>query len=151
MRWIAAVGGALLAIALFLPWYAFDSERTRREALELLTRGADGAPNQPIVTFELRGEEPIASAWHVFTVVDLALAAVAILAIAALVPHVRLAAALAATTGAALVVFRIVDYAGPDGFEGLSLYPSPAIGAWLALAGALVAAAAGWASWRRGS
>ena len=49
------------------------------------------------------------------------------------------------------MVFRIVEHAGPDGFQGLSFYPSPTTGAWLALAGALVAAAAGWASSLRGS
>ena len=67
------------------------------------------------------------------------------------VPRVRLVAALAATVGVGLVVFRIVEHAGPDGFQGLSFYPSPTTGAWLALAGALVAAAAGWASSLRGS
>jgi hypothetical protein len=58
---------------------------------------------------------------------------------------------LAATAAAGLVVLRIADHAGADRFEWVSYYPSPAAGAWLALAGALVAAAAGWASWRRGS
>jgi hypothetical protein len=152
VRWIAALGGALLAVALWLPWYTYDTERTQREAIDALTRGADGPTNQPIITVELTAEGSVASAWHVFTVVDFALAAIALLVIAAaFLPRLRLAAALAATAGVGLVVFRIVEHAGPDGFQGLSFYPSPTTGAWLALAGALVAAAAGWASSLRGS
>ena len=97
-------------------------------------------------------EDSVWSAWRVFTVIDLVLAAVAILVVvAAFVPRLRLAAALGATVAVGLVIFRIVDHAGPDAFEGLSFYPSPAAGAWLALAGALVAAVAGWASMRGGS
>jgi hypothetical protein len=152
VRWIAALGGALLAVALFLPWYAYDTERTQREAIDVLRRGADVPTNEPIITVELTAEGSVASAWHVFTVVDLALAAIALLVIAAaFLPRLRLAAALAATAGVGLVAFRIVEHAGPDGFQGLSFYPSPTTGAWLALAGALVAAAAGWASSLRGS
>ena len=152
MRWIAGLGGALLAVALFLPWYAYDTERTDREALEIFRRSAEGPHNEPIISVTLVGEDTTASAWHVFMVVDLALTAIALLVIAAaFLPRLRLAAALAATAGVGLVVFRIVEHAGPDGFQGLSFYPSPTTGAWLALAGALVAAAAGWASSLRGS
>jgi hypothetical protein len=153
VRWVAALGGALLAVALFLPFYTYDTARTEREALDALARGAgDGPANQPIVTFELRGEETVDSAWHLFSVIDLALAAVALLAVAAaFVPRLRLAAALAATAGVGLVLFRIADHSGADRFLDVSFYPSPAVGAWAALAGALIAAAAGWASLRRGS
>ena len=49
------------------------------------------------------------------------------------------------------MILRIADHAGPDGSRTVCFYPSPAVGAWLALAGALIAAAAGWASLRRGS
>ena len=147
MRWLAGLGGVLLAVALFLPFYTHDTARTEREFLEAI----DAADNQPLVSFATT-DGPVASAWRVFSVVDLALAAVALLAVVAVfVPRLRLAAALAATAGVGLVVFRIVDHAGPDGFRGLSFHPSPTTGAWLALAGALVAAAAGWASVRRGS
>jgi len=152
VRWLAALGGALLAVALFLPWYTYDTERTEREAIAALKRGAEGPANEPIVTIELVGEDSVASAWHTFTVIDVLLAAaVVVVIVAALVPRLRLVAALSATAAVGLVILRIADHAGPDRFQDVSFYPSPAAGAWLALAGALIAAAAGWASWRRGS
>jgi hypothetical protein len=114
---VAGLGGILLLVSLFLPWY--------------------GPGN--------------VTGWQAFAVIDVLLALLALLAIA--VPVVSAAASgpakpiavavLASALGwiaVLLVVFRLLEL--PDGFGELRY------GAWLALAGALIAWIGSWMSMR---
>lgn len=104
---LAGVSGAVLAFALFLPWYGVDAPGVGRSA----------------------------SAWETLELIDLALLVVALLALGwaaalttrALEPSTAAAAvvAVAGLTGVALIVFRIVDLptpAVPARFAGLLDY-----------------------------
>lgn len=118
---VAAAAGVLLAIAMFLPWYG------------------------------LRGRAASLDAWGAFSVVDLVLALVAVLAIALLV--VQLAGrgpagpvALGVITGTlslvavVLVAFRILDQPGPNEFVTVRA------GAWLGLLATVLIAVGTWLS-----
>ncbi len=103
------MGAGLLCAALFAPWYG--------DTAYIITRGASDTE-----TISSLGDELDRTAWQAFTVLDVALA---LLALAATRSRVAAAAAVA------VVTFRLIDAPLPD----LSLRS----GAWLALAGALVA------------
>ena len=106
---IAGLGGVLLLVSLFLPWY---------DAATVVTRGSAGG-----TTTSSLGS---ISAWQAFAVIDVLLAALALLAIA--VPVVSAAtpgpaksvgtAVLASALGwiaVVLVAFRLLDNPGPLG------------------------------------
>jgi hypothetical protein len=124
--WLAAAGGAVLLIALFLPWYTV-------------------APGQGTVSSrQLTG-------WQAFSVIDILLALAALVGLAlAATTAVRRTPALPVALGvlgtpigtlaAILVLVRIVDQPGPN--EILDV----AAGAWLAFAGALLLVAGSWIS-----
>ena len=124
LRWLAALGGALLAVALFLPWYTYDTERTEREAIEALTARRRG-PGQRADRDDRAGRRGLrrVRVAH-FTVIDVRWrAAVVVVIVAALVPRLRLVAALSATAAVGLVILRIADHAGPDRFQVCLLLP----------------------------
>jgi hypothetical protein len=127
----AGLGGALLLVALFLTWYGGDA---------LPPVSGDLQPYGP----------PDQTAWQAFTMTDVLLAILAVPAI--LVPVLSVAtrgpakaiaiAVIASATGwlaIVLVAFRLV--LEPEGMRPLS-------GAWLALAGALLAWVGSWLSLR---
>jgi hypothetical protein len=118
---VAAAAGVLLAIAMFLPWYG------------------------------LRGRAATITAWEAFSVVDLVLALVAVLAIALLVVQVAGRGpagpvALGVITGTlslvavVLVAFRILDQPGPNEFVTVRA------GAWLGLLATVLIAVGTWLS-----
>ena len=128
---IAGLGGVLLLVALFLPWY---------DSVVIVTRGSAGGTTRTSLAD--------VSAWGAFAVIDVLLALLAALAIA--VPVVSVAArgpakpigiAVVASAlgwlGVLLVGFRLLDNPGPL-----------RAGAWLALAGALIAWIGSWLSMR---
>jgi len=131
---VAGLGGVLLLVSLFLPWY--------------------GLPKSPFDDGPLLSTysgDTVLSAVQVFSVIDILLAAIAVVAIA--VPIVSLTASGPAKPiatqviasvlggfGVLLVLFRLVD-APYDGFE-------LRYGAWLGLAGALIAWVGSWLSLR---
>jgi hypothetical protein len=136
---IAGLGGVLLLVSLFLPWYTPN-----------LPTAFDGATLQ-VNHFTLVVES--VTAWQAFTFIDIVLAVLAVLAI--LVPVVPVAtsgpaksigiAVIASATGwiaVGLVAFRLLDPPGPNGAIDLRY------GAWLALAGAILAWVGSWLSMR---
>jgi hypothetical protein len=104
------MGAALLFAALFLPWY--------RDDIFIITRGGNHTE-----TVSVLGGNDL-TAWRVFTVLDVALVALALAA-----TRSRVAGAAAVV----LVAFRLIDT--PTPIPDLATGP----GAWLALAGALIA------------
>jgi hypothetical protein len=129
---VAGLGGVLLLVSLFLPWYSGTPVIAQSEVV-------------------LVGIEQHPSAWEAFAVIDVLLALLALLAIT--VPIVSLASSGPAKPVAAeviasafgwiavvLVAFRLLEL--PDGFYSLSY------GGWLALAGALIAWVGSWMSLR---
>jgi hypothetical protein len=136
---IAGLGGVLLLVSLFAPWY--------RDGVYVVTRGGG---NTETVSVLATGD---LAAWRVFAVVDVLLALLAAIAIAVPVvarladePAKPIAAAVIASAAGpiaiALVVFRLIDTPTPYG--DLQLRP----GAWLALAGALIAWIGSWMALR---
>ncbi|MDA0163798.1 hypothetical protein OM076_26240 [Solirubrobacter ginsenosidimutans] len=136
---IAGLGGVLLLVSLFLPWY-----------MPNLPTALDGATLQ-VKQFTLVVES--VTAWQAFTVTDILLAVIALPAI--LVPVISVTtsgpaksigiAVIASATGwlaILLVVFRLLDPPGPNGAADLRY------GAWLALAGAILAWVGSWLSMR---
>jgi hypothetical protein len=119
---VSAVGGVLLAASLFAPWY-------RSAPFFIITRGADGTETKSSLAFPDR-----VTAWGVFTTLDVLLTVIAALAVLAPARW----RALAASAAVLLVVFAMVDPPWTD--------TSPIYGAWLGLAGALIACAGGWLS-----
>jgi hypothetical protein len=130
---IAGLGGILLLVSLFLPWYGF----AQPSSLSIL---------------RALGPENV-SAWQAFSGIDLLLALLALGAIA--VPVISVAtsgpakaigsAVIASATGwlaILLVGFRLLDPPGPNGAIDLRY------GAWLALAGAVIAWVGSWLSMR---
>src|SRR5688572_27555591 len=120
---VAGVGGILLLVSLFLPWY-------RLGIVETISSGGSSSVAGPEFT-----------GWQVLSVIDVLLALLALLAVA--VPVVSLAArgpakpiavaVLASAFGwvaVVLVLLRLVDSPA----DGLELR----YGAWLALAGAVI-------------
>jgi hypothetical protein len=133
---IAALGGLLTLIALALPWYAATGPNWSLDV-----------ERPPATT----GDLPTFSAFAAMTVIDFLIAFIALLAI--LVPIASAASSGPAKSVAAavlasafgwiailLVLFRIVDLPG----EQLELR----YGAWLALAGTIIAWAGSWLSLR---
>jgi hypothetical protein len=118
---ISAAGGVLLGASLFAPWY--------RSGVFIITRGANGTETKSSIAFP-----DAVTAWDVFSTVDVLLAVIAVLAV---VLPVRWRA-VAASAGVLLVVFSLLDPPWAD--------TSPVYGAWLGLAGALIACAGGWLS-----
>jgi len=131
---VAAAGGVLLLVSLFLPWYGVD----------LPASIGDASPFGPAE----------ASGWQILTVIDVLLALIALPAIA--LPIVSITAegpakpiavaVIASATGwlaVVLVAFRLLDAPGDvDEFLGLRY------GIWLALAGALIAWIGSWLTMR---
>jgi hypothetical protein len=130
---IAGLGGILLLVSLFLRWFGVDLPPARGNL-------------QPFAAEDLTG-------WSAFTVVDIVLAILAVLAI--LVPVLSVAtrgpaksigiAVIASATGwlaVLLVVVRLLDPPGPNGAVDVRY------GAWLALAGAILAWVGSWLSLR---
>jgi uncharacterized membrane protein len=126
---VAGLGGVMLLVSLFLHWYGIDVP----EGHPALTSTAD------------------MTAWQAFAVIDVLLAAAALLAIAVPVitavsrgPAKPVAIAVVATTvcplALLLVIFRLLDHVGPLEVLGLEVSFSLRLGAWLGLAGALIAA-----------
>ena len=121
----AGAAGVALLVVLFVPWYA-------AHAGAVLTRGANATTR--IAEF---GPVRDLSAWQAFAVVDILLAAAAVLAIAIVVvtasargPAKPVASTVIATVGSAiaalLVLWRVLD---PPGDVYVRRY-----GAWLGLA-----------------
>jgi hypothetical protein len=136
---IAGIGGVLLLVALFLPWYALD--------VNFAADGATLIQRHILVT----GDPPEFTGWQALSVTDILLALLAVPAI--LVPVISVAtsgpaksigiAVIASATGwiaIVLVVFRLLD--PPGGSLDLRY------GAWLALAGAILAWVGSWLSMR---
>ena len=132
---VAGAGGLLLLVSLYLPWYGLE-----------LPAGT-GNLAAPVLAAELAGAT--ASGWQAFTVTDILLALLALPAIA--VPIVSLTArgpakpiaveVIASAVGwiaVVLVAYRLIDPPGPNAFIALRY------GAWLALAGALIAWVGSW-------
>jgi hypothetical protein len=127
---IAGLGGVLLLVSLFLPWYS---------------------PEPQLLNSFARGTGAGGTGWEVLTVIDLLLALLALLAIA--VPLATLltdgpaksigTAVVASALGwlaVALVGFRLID--APQDGVGLRY------GAWVALAASIVAWVGSWLSMR---
>jgi hypothetical protein len=119
--WVAGLGGAVLLVSLFLPWY------------------------------DVKGVDRHLTGWQAFSVIDVILAIAAILGLAVAVtgafrhtPAVPVAmAVLGVPVGALavlLVLVRVLDPPGPN--ELLDL----AVGSGVALVGALAVAAGSWLS-----
>jgi hypothetical protein len=136
---VAGLGGILLLASLFLPWYEFvpPAPKPAETGVLGLLHGYIG---------DVRP-----TAWQSFAVIDVLLALLALLAIAVPVVSVLAkgpakpvaTAVLASALGwiaILLAAFRLLD-APLDNVE-------PRVGAWLALAGAVVAWAGSWLSLR---
>jgi hypothetical protein len=134
---VAGLGGALLLVSLFLPWYG-----------KVLSPDAlDG----PVKRVSIGG--PAVTAWQAFSVIDILLVLLVLPAVA--VPLVALTAsgpakpiAIAVIASAVgwiavlLVGYRLLDQPGPNEFVALRY------GAWLGLVGALTAWVGSWLSMR---
>jgi len=116
---LAAAGGVVLLVSLFLDWYG------------------------------LRGRSAGVSAWQAFAVADVLLALVALLAIALAVAQLTLrgpalpvglgvVTSAVSIAGVLVVVFRLIDQPGANDLIELRA------GAWIGLAAALAAAAGAW-------
>jgi hypothetical protein len=131
---VAGIGGVVLLGSLWLKWYGIDSGAF-----------ADGST---LVSPGL-AEIPSIDAWQAFSIVDVVLALLALLAIGvpltsafARGPAKPVAFALLSSLGGALavllVLFRIVDQPGSNALIAVKA------GAWIGLAGALIAFAGSW-------
>jgi hypothetical protein len=127
-EWIAALGGGLLLLSLFLAWYEL-----------------------PVPSVAAPARSEAVTAWEAFAVNDVLLAIVAGAALSVVpvtaghrVPAVPLAletlVAIAGKVALVLVLIRMVSR--PDGATGLEL------GAWLGLLGAAVVVVGGWTAMR---
>jgi hypothetical protein len=133
----AGLGGAVLFVSLFLHWYGFAFGGMAR----------DEGLAQPLL---IAASSASVTGWRSFTVIDILLAAIAVLAIAVPLvtavtegPAKPVAIAVLATTftplAVLLVVFRLIEDPFSLEVEGFELSPSLQVGAWLGLAGALIA------------
>jgi hypothetical protein len=124
---LAGLGGILLLVSLFLPWY-----------------GEQQAPQNLTVS---GGFDP--SAWQAFTVIDIVLALLALVAIAVPIVSalsegpakpvaIEVIGSAFGWVAVVLVLWRIVD-APADGLD-------PRFGIWLGLAGAVIAWVGSWLS-----
>ena len=131
-RALVLVGGIVLLVSLFLTWYdVSDAERDRTFPVPDYLERLDAA----------------ATGWQWFAVTDLLLAGAGLLAVAAALSR-RPALALGATVSCALllpwVLYRVLEQPGPLYVDGFGLAMEPRIGAWLGLAGVLIAAVGSW-------
>lgn len=128
---VAGVGGIVLLASLFLHWYALDVPTVRT-----------GDVVTPLVATFGDALEP--TGWQAFTVTDILLVAVALLAIAvpvvtatvhgpALPIAIVVLASVAAPLAALLIGYRMLNEPGPNDIVELRA------GAWIGLAGALIA------------
>jgi hypothetical protein len=138
--YLAGIGGVILLGSLWLHWYGPDFSG-------LLPKGEKGAP-----FLVVNGEQPFApdlTAWQAFSVLDVILALIALLAIAVPVvtalsngPAKPVAVSLLSSVFSALavllVLYRIVDQPGSNAL--VAVKP----GAWIGFAGALIAFAGSW-------
>ncbi len=144
---IAGLGGLLLLVSLFLQWYGVSIDTPDTNGL------------QPEFSLEFEDEEGT-SGWAAFTVIDVLLALIAVIAVAvplvsafARGPAKPIAIAVIASTltplAVLLVVFRILvpPEESLDAF-GSTISLEPGLGAWLSLAGALLAFVGSWMSMR---
>jgi hypothetical protein len=138
---VAGLGGVVLAVSLFLTWYEFVPPPVDRPP----------AGSEVLGFVDTYTGDFTTTAWQSFAVIDVVLAVIALLAIA--VPVVSVAAkgpakpigleVIASVTGmigVLLVALRLLD--APD--TNLELHA----GAWLALAGAIIAWVGSWLSMR---
>ncbi len=133
---VAGLGGVLLLVSLFLPWYAPSAAV------------AQGGGNlaEPMLAAVVD-----ATGWQALTVIDILLAAIAVLAIAVPLVSVlsngpaksvatEVLASVFCGLAVLLVLFRLID-SPIDGYE-------LRYGAWLGLAGAVIAWVGSWMSLR---
>jgi hypothetical protein len=136
---VAGLGGAILFASLFLRWYDVSVEAPARSSVAVLV----GLP----------------TGWEVFTVIDVLLALAAAIALAVPLvaalsrgPAAPIAIAVIASTvtpfAVVLVIVRMLFPPGITGESGFEFSLTPATGAWLSLAGALLAFAGSWLSMR---
>jgi hypothetical protein len=130
---VAGLGGALLLVSLFLTWYDVVLAETRGAAGTVTTAGLEY------------------SGWAAFGVIDVLLAIIALIAIA--VPLVSVASKSPATSIGFEVIATIATGLGILLIAFRLLFPpadalDPAVGAWLGLAGALIACVGAWFSMR---
>jgi hypothetical protein len=132
---VAGFGGLVLFASLHVIWY------------ELGAPIRDETRPQAEYSIEFSGA---ATGWQVFGVTDLVLAAISLLAIAVPIvtavakgPAKPVAIAVLATTttplAVLLVLWRLIDDPFPGELMGFEVAVRPAVGAWVALAGALIA------------
>jgi hypothetical protein len=137
---IAGLGGVLLLVSLFLPWYTIYPD--------LAVQGDSIAAHLSVF---VEGDD--VTGWQAFTIIDVLLAILAVLAI--LVPILSVAtrgpakaigtAVIASATGwlaILLVGLRLLDPPGANSATDLRY------GVWLALAGAIIAWVGSWLSMR---
>jgi hypothetical protein len=158
---VAGAGGALLAVSLFLTWYGVEPLLGDPDGLaaSLLDPEPPDGRNEATLAYGVSVATGTTSGWQSFAVTDVALALAAAVAIAVPLVSLRargparpIAIAVVASTvtalAAALVAVRMLFPPGPDEFYGVEFVTTPAIGAWLSLAGALVAFLGSWLSMR---
>jgi hypothetical protein len=144
-EWLLALAGLLLVASTFLDWYDVDSRQEIREAHSVEVLTAWGS----------------LSAWEAFTVVDLLIAVLAVMAIATAVmaaahntPAVSLAlASLTALVGLVVVVALLVRLGAPPSFSirGIEVPDddvSRAAGVWVGLGAAVLTTVAAFVAMR---
>ncbi len=136
--WLAGVGGLVLFGSLWLHWYGFDAGPL------IQTRGSAGT-----LTTDALGQIPAITAWEAFSELDVLLALFAIPAIGVPVsaalskgPATPVAFTVIATCASflalLLVLFRLLDQPGSNELVAVKS------GAWIGLAGAVVAFVGSW-------
>jgi hypothetical protein len=141
---IAGVGGLLLLVALFLPWYGVEIPQIDTQ----FQTGNDGLLGV-LDTYSLA----TASAWEAFSVIDIVLALLALLMLAVPVTSVATrgpakavaAAVLASAFGWLAVLLVLVRWVNPIGPNALI---EPRYGLYLGLAGAVAGWVGAWLSLR---
>ncbi len=142
---VAGIGGVVLLGSLWLKWYGFDPNG-------LVPTTINGRPGPPLAISRFTGAGrlvPDITAWQAFSVIDILLALLALLAIGvpltsalARGPAKPIAFAVLSSLGGALavllVLFRIVDQPGSNALVAVKA------GAWIGLAGALITFAGSW-------
>lgn len=133
---VPAIGGVVVLVSLFLTWYdVADEELDRTYPLPGVVARLDAA----------------ATGWQWFAITDILLAVAGVLALCTAFSR-RPAVALAATAWCGLlapwVLYRVLEQPGPLYVDGFGLAMEPRIGAWLGLAGALIAATGTWMALR---
>jgi hypothetical protein len=135
---VAGIGGVILLVSLWLHWYGFDPSGLVK------TIGASGT-----VQLNTFSDGPAFSAWQAFSILDIVLAVIALVAIGVPVltattksPAKPVAFAVTGTVLSALAVllilYRIANQPGSNAL--VAVKP----GAWIGLAGALIAAVGCW-------